>query len=180
MPSSPLKPYQVRWARYWMTLVFIGFMIFVIGIEPDLIGMNRSATVGFVQVEVWLVGLAILLVSAYASVRVIRNSRPMSLRADIGVRLIATGYVVAAAASLADFIGLGAQELPYVTFGPIQVIGLATGVTICLIGLLLYWPREPKEKTTTKGQRFPHLRRLFSRRIKAKKKKDTEETAASE
>lgn len=180
MPSPPLKPYQVRWARYWMTLVFIGFMIFLIGVEPDLIGMNRSETVGFVQVEVWLVGLAILLISAYASVRVARNSRPMSLRADIGVRLIATGYVVAAAASLADFIGLGAQELPYVTFGPIQVMGLATGVTICLVGLLLYWPREPKSKAPSKGTRFAPLRRLFSRWIKAKKNEDTEETPASE
>ena len=180
MPSPPLKPYQVRWARYWMTLVFVGFMIFLVGVEPDLIGMNRSETVGFVQVEVWLVGLAILLISAYASVRVIRNSRPMSLRADIGVRLIATGYVVAAAASLADFIGLGAQELPYVAFGPIQVIGLATGVTICLVGLLLYWPREPKSKSPSTGPRFPLLRRLISRRTKANKKENAEEMPASE
>ncbi len=180
MPLSPLRPRQVRWARYWMTLVFIGFMIFVIGIEPDLIGMNRSKTVGFVQVEVWLVGLAILLTSAYASVRVVRNSRPMSLRADIGVRLIATGYVVAGAASLADFIGLGAQELPYVTFGPIQVIGLATGVTLSLIGLLLYWPRAPKSKKATIGERFPRLRILFSRSKKAKKEKNAEDIPTSE
>jgi hypothetical protein len=180
MPLSPLKPRQVRWARYWMTLVFIGFMIFAIGIEPDLIGMNRSETVGFVQVYVWLVGLAILLVSAYASVRVVRNSRPMSLRADIGVRLIATGYVVAAAASLADFIGLGAQELPYVTFGPIQVIGLVTGVTLSMIGLLLYWPREPKSPESQKGERFYRLRNLFARFKKSKREENTEEPSSSE
>ncbi|MEJ2570215.1 MAG: hypothetical protein P8Y98_06705 [Anaerolineales bacterium] len=167
MPSSPLKPYQIRWARYWMTLVFVGFMIFIIGIQPDLIGMNRSEVVGFIQVDVWLVGLAILLASAYACVRVIRNHRPMSLRADIGVRLIATGYVVSAAASLADFIGLGAQHLPYVAFGPIQVIGLATGVAISLLGLLLYWPRNPKPKDASKGRRFPRLKmpRLRIKRI---------------
>jgi uncharacterized membrane protein len=163
-----------------MTLVFIGFMIFAIGIEPDLIGMNRSETVGFVQVEVWLVGLAILLGSAYASVRVVRNSRRMSLRADIGVRLIATGYVVATAASLADFIGLGAQELPYVTFGPIQVLGLATGVTLSLIGLLLYWPRVPKSKEGNKGERFARFRNLFSRSKKTKKEKNTEDVPASD
>ncbi len=174
MPLSPLKPYQVRWARYWMTLVFIGFMIFLIGVQPDLIGMNRSEVVGFVQVDVWLVGLAILLTSAYASVRVIRNHRSMSLRADVGVRLIATGYVVSAAASLADFIGLGAQHLPYVTFGPIQVIGLATGVAISLLGLLLYWPRNPKPKDSSKSRRFPRLRLPFSRR------KDSEQDSAAE
>ncbi len=180
MPSSPLKPYQVRWARYWMTLVFIGFMIFIIGVQPDLIGMNRSEVVGFVQVDVWLVGLAILLVSAYASVRVIRNHRPMSLRADIGVRLIATGYVVSAAASLADFVGLGAQHLPYVAFGPIQVIGLATGVAISLLGLLLYWPRNPKPKGASKGWHFPRLRlpKLSRKRTPGNKSRDEKTTAA--
>ena len=68
----------------------------------------------------------------------------MSLRADIGTRLIATGYVVAAVASLADFIGVGAQQMPYVTFGPVQVFGLVTGVILSLLGVIFYWPRKAK------------------------------------
>ncbi len=125
-------------------MVLISLLIFLIGIQPDLIGMNRSQTVGFVQIGVWLVGLAFLLLGAYATVRVVRNGKPTSLLADIGIRLIATGYVVAAVASLADFIGVGAQRMPLVYFGPIQVIGLVTGAILSLLGVILYWPRRTK------------------------------------
>jgi hypothetical protein len=142
MPTSPLTPRQVRWVRGWVIVVLIGLGIFTIGVNPDLIGQDRSPVIGFVQVGVWLTGLGILLVGAYAAVRVVRNSRPNSLRADIGLRLIATGYVVAAAASLADFIGIGSHHLPWIYFGPIQVMGLGMGAVTSLVGIILYWPRK--------------------------------------
>ena len=163
MSSPPLTPRQVGWARRWMTLVLIGLFVFIIGVEPDLIDMDKSPVVGFVQVGVWLAGLALLLVGSYATVFVVRNGRPNSLRADIGLRLIATGYVVAAAASLADFIGLGAQSMPEIYFGPIQVIGLVVGVILSLLGVVLYWPR--RERIPEEGSRWfdqiklPRLRR---------------------
>jgi uncharacterized membrane protein len=138
----PLTPRQVRRARRWMTIVLLGLFIFVIGVQPDILGLNRSLTVGFVQIGVWLTGLAILLLAAYATVRVVRNGKENSLRADIGTRLLATGYVVAAVASLADFIGVGAQQMPFITFGPVQVIGLVVGVVLSLLGIILYWPRR--------------------------------------
>ena len=138
----PLTPRQVRRARRWMTIVLLGLFIFVIGVQPDILGLNRSLTVGFVQIGVWLTGLAILLLAAYATVRVVRNGKENSLRADIGTRLLATGYVVAAVASLADFIGVGAQQMPFITFGPVQVIGLVVGVILSLLGVILYWPRR--------------------------------------
>ncbi|UCF62272.1 MAG: hypothetical protein JSV37_06140 [Anaerolineaceae bacterium] len=144
MPTPQLTPRQVSWARRWMTLVLIGLFIFIIGVEPDLIGMDKSPVVGFVQVGVWLTGLAILLVGCYATVYVVRNGQPNSLRADIGLRFIATGYVVAAAASLADFIGLGAQSMPEIYFGPLQVIGLVVGMILSLLGVVLYWPRRER------------------------------------
>lgn len=151
MPADPLKPAQVRWARRWMTIVLIGLLVFLIGIQPDLIGMNRSQAVGFVQIGVWLVGLAILLTAAYSTVRVIRNGKSNSLRADIGVRLIATGFVIAGVASLADFISVGAHRMPLVIFGPVQVMGLILGVFICIVGLVLYWPRRAKGKSPSEG-----------------------------
>ncbi len=157
MPPHQLTPHQVRWARRWMTIVLIGLFIFAIGVEPDLIGMDRSPVVGFVQVGVWLTGLAILLLGAYATVRVVRNHRPNSLLADIGLRLIATGYVVSATASLADFIGLGAQRIPNVSFGPIQIIGLLVGVLLCLLGLVLYWPTREKQDAKRRRWRFPRI-----------------------
>ena len=142
--TSKLTKRQVRWARRWMTKVLIGVLIFIIGVYPDIVGSDRSDVIGFVQIGVWLFGMAILLIAAYATIYVVRNGRPMSLRADIGVRLIATGYVVVAVASLADFIGVGAQRMPAIAFGPVQVVGLVIGVLLSLVGVLLYWPRIPK------------------------------------
>jgi len=149
MPTRKLTPAQVRRARRRMTLVLIGLIIFAIGVQPDLIGMNRSPIVGFVQVGVWLAGLALLLVSAAATVKVVRNGRPTSLRADIGTRLIATGYVIAAVASLADFISIGAHRMPLPFFGQVQVFGLVTGVLASLLGLVLYWPRKVESPEAT-------------------------------
>ena len=144
MPSAPLTQRQITWARRWMTLVVIGLFVFIIGIYPDLIGMNRSRVIGFVQMGVWLTGLGVLLLGSFLAVRVVRNGRPMSLRAEVGTRLIASGYVVSAAASLADFLAIGSHRLPWVYLGPLQVAGLAGGVIISLVGVLLYWPRTPR------------------------------------
>jgi hypothetical protein len=124
-----------------MTLVLLGLFVFAIGISPDLIGMDRSPVVGFVQVGVWLAGLALLLLASYLTVRVLRNGRPETLLSEVGARLIATGYVVAAAASLADFIGIGSHTLPGLRFGHLQVIGLVVGVLVSLLGVVLFWPR---------------------------------------
>lgn len=146
---TPLTYKQIRRARRWMTIVLLGLFIFLIGVWPDLIGMDRSPVVGFVQIGVWLTGLAILLLGAYATVQVVRNGIPTSLRADIGIRLIATGYVVVAVASLADFIGVGAQRMPFIAFGPVQVIGLAIGVLVSLLGVILYWPPRKERKAAS-------------------------------
>lgn len=147
MPSGPLTKRQIRWARHWVTLAILGMLVFVIGVSPGLIGMDRSRVIGFIQMGVWLTGLGLVLLGAFLAVRVVRNGRPMSLRAEIGTRLIATGYVVSATATLADFLSIGSHRLPWVYFGPLQVGGLVAGVILSLIGVLLYWPRTPKPTT---------------------------------
>jgi hypothetical protein len=145
MPNSRLSRFQAFWVRVWMSSVLVGLFLFVIGIHPDFIGMDRSPVVGFVQVGVWLFGLAMILIGAYSALRILRNKRPLTLRAEIGERLIATGYVVAAAASLADFIGIGSHHIPELIFGPIQIIGLIVGILTAFVGIGLYWPRrQPK------------------------------------
>ena len=129
-------------------MVLIGLFVFIIGIYPNLIGMDRSPVVGFVQIGVWLLGLGILLLGATMTVRVIRNGRPNSLRSEIGLRLIATGYVFAVAASFADFLGIGSHALPGISYGPLQVTGLALGVLVSLFGVILYRP----SKASNEGQ----------------------------
>lgn len=145
MPDPRLTPPQLRRIRLGILIVLLGLFLFVLGVYPDLFGLDRSPVVGFVQIGVWLFGLALLLLGAYATVRVVRAGRPNSLRADVGLRLIATGYVFAFAASLADFIGIGSHQMPQIYFGPVQVLGLAAGVSISLVGVILYWPHPRPE-----------------------------------
>lgn len=131
-----------------MTLCLIGVLIFLVGINPDLIGMNRSPAVGFVQVWTWLLGLALALLGASLALRVVRNGRATTLLNDVGLRLAATGYVIAGAASLADFIGIGSHAIPALKFGKIQVAGLVVGLILGVVGLVLYSPwtfRRPRK-----------------------------------
>jgi hypothetical protein len=127
-----------------MALGLIGLLVFVMGVAPDLMGMDRSRVIGFIQMGVWLTGLGLVLLGAFLAVRVVRNGRPMSLRAEIGTRLIATGFVISATSTLADFLSIGSHRLPWVYFGPLQLGGLVAGVVISLIGVVLYWPRTPR------------------------------------
>lgn len=143
--SPPLTPRQISWARRWMTIVLLGLLLFLIGIEPDLVALDRSPVVGFVQIGVFLTGLALMLLGGYAAVRVIRNGREKSLRADVGLRLIATGYVIAASASLADFLSIGSHRMPQIHFGPLQTTGLILGILISLVGITLYLPLVPRK-----------------------------------
>jgi hypothetical protein len=138
-----------------MSSVLGGLFLFVLGINPNLINMDRSPVVGFVQVGVWLFGLALMCFGAYATLRIYRNKHPLSLRAEIGERLVATGYVVAAAASLADFIGIGSHEIPELIFGPIQIIGLIVGVVTALLGVVLYLPRFRRESEEPRNRVQP-------------------------
>ena len=139
-PRRSLTRYQKRWVRAWLTIALVGLFLFVFGIEPDILGLDRSPVVGFVQIGLWLFGLALLLLGLYSAIRVLRNGLPHTLRADIGARLIATGYVLAAAASLADFISIGSHQMPCIHFGELQTVGLVLGLVISLLGVLLYYP----------------------------------------
>ena len=152
MTAAPLTKKQRMAARGWMTLVLIGLLIFMIGIYPNLIGMDRSPVVGFVQIGVWLLGLGLLLLGATMSVRVIRNGYPNSLKSEVGRRLIATGYVFAVAASFADFLGIGSHSLPGISYGPLQVVGLLIGVLISLLGVILYWPGRGSKTSAEEPQ----------------------------
>jgi hypothetical protein len=134
-----------------MTLVLIGLFVFIIGVDPNLLGLDRSPVVGFVQIGVWLFGLALLLLGATLAVRVVRNHHPNTLRSEIGLRLIATGYVFAVAASFADFLGIGTHVLPNISYGPLQVGGLIFGVVLSLIGVVLYWPGLSRTKSGPKA-----------------------------
>jgi hypothetical protein len=115
----------------------VGLFLFLLGVNPATFGLDRSRVIGYVQAIVFLLGLGlIVLVSYVVAALQRRNGEALSLVQDIGGRLMATGYVLAAFSSVADLIGLGSEPLPRPPhFGLLQSGGLLVGVLLTLIGL---------------------------------------------
>jgi hypothetical protein len=120
---------------------FLGLLIFVIGTKPAWFGWDRSPVVGFVQIAVFLFGLAFICLGGYISLLALWWGHERTILSDIGSRLVGTGYVVAVFAGLADIFGMGSQAFPKVPyFGPWQASGVLIGQGIIAIGFLLLIP----------------------------------------
>lgn len=130
-----------------MIIAVIGFVIFILGSSPELFGLDRSPVIGFVQITVFLVGLAIICVGGYLSLISLWNSKERTIAADIGLRLVATGYVVAVASGMADVFGIGSQPWPEIpSFGRWQARGVLIGEIIIAVGFLLLLPPRSEKK----------------------------------
>jgi hypothetical protein len=68
-----------------------------------------------------------------------KNSE-IGIFAEIGMRLIATGFVIAVVAGMADVFGLGSHPLPRIFFGPWQAIGVQIGELVIAVGILFLVP----------------------------------------
>ncbi len=141
--QKPLSRARVR-ASLFITL--LGFFVFIVGAKPDWLGWDRSPVVGFVQIAVFLVGLAIICLGGYIGLLALWGGGQRSIAADIGLRLVSTGYVICVFAGMADVFGMGAHPLPDVPyFGPVQATGVVSGEIVIGIGFLLLIPyRYPK------------------------------------
>ena len=119
----------------------IGFLVFLLGTRPALFGLDRSPVVGFVQISVFLVGLAIICIGGYMSLASLWRPGTHSIAADIGLRLVATGYLISVFSGMADVFGFGSQPPPLVPFfGPWQARGVEIGEIIIAAGFLLLIP----------------------------------------
>ncbi len=136
------------WARLGLTLTMIGLLIFTLGAKPEWLGLDRSPVIGFVQTSVFTLGLGLLCLGGYLSLAALWRGEEKSILADIGPRLIGTGYVVAVFAGMADIFGLGTQPFPDVPFfGPWQAVGVEIGEVMIAIGLLMLIPfHQMKQK----------------------------------
>ncbi len=105
----PLPKVRIRFSLYGVGL---GFLIFLLGARPSVFGLDRSPVVGFVQIAVMLIGLAIICLSGYFAVHALWRKQTPSITADIGWRLVATGYVIALFSGMADVFGIGSHPLP--------------------------------------------------------------------
>ena len=136
--QKPLSRMRIR-AGLFVTLT--GFFIFIVGAKPDWLGWDRSPVVGFVQIAVFLVGLAIICLGGYIGLLALWGDGERSIAADIGLRLVSTGYVISVFAGMADVFGMGTHLLPDVPyFGPVQATGVVLGEIVIGIGFLLLIP----------------------------------------
>lgn len=140
-PFAPRKYFSIA-------ITLIGLMVFVIGTKPDWFGWDYSPVVGFVQIAVFLAGLAIICLGGYIGLLALWWGYERTVVADIGTRLVGTGYVIAVFAGLADIFGMGSQSFPQVPyFGPWQSTGVLIGQGIIALGFLLFIPFRPQKST---------------------------------
>ncbi|HBX68114.1 MAG TPA: hypothetical protein DEH25_01660 [Chloroflexi bacterium] len=127
--------------RFGLILTGLGFFIFTLGAAPEFYGLDRSPVVGFVQITVFLLGLGIICIGGNLSMSALWAERERSLAADIGLRLVATGYVISVITGMADVFGVGNQPWPEIpSFGFWQSTGVIIGQIIIAIGFLLMIP----------------------------------------
>ena len=146
MDTVPRKSNQAMRIRLGLVVLLVGFLIYTLGVKPTSYGMDRSPVMGFVQLAVLLIGLALICISGYVTLGALWNGRQKTILADIGIRLAATGYVIAFFSGLADIMGLGSHPFPNIpSFGHVQVIGILVGEAIIVLGLILFIPSPRKE-----------------------------------
>jgi hypothetical protein len=127
--------------RLGLGVTIFGFIVYLFGAEPGLFGLDRSPVVGFVQIATFLVGLGIICIGGYISLVALWNGEQKSIASDIGLRLVATGYVIAVASGMADIFGFGSNNYPTIpVFGIYQQLGVIFGELVIAIGLLLLIP----------------------------------------
>jgi hypothetical protein len=127
--------------RLGLVILVLGLMIFILGAKPALFGMDRSPVLGFVQIAVFLIGLALVCIGGYFTLNALWNGKQKTIAADIGLRLVSTGFVIALFAGMADVFGLGSQPFPAIPyFGPWQSTGVIIGELVIVVGFILLVP----------------------------------------
>ncbi len=124
-----------------LALAVLGTGAFVLGLHPDWFGLATTPEVGFLQIVFMVTGMGVYTGAAIAALRLLWHGRKWSVVAQIGARLMATGYVAFAASVMADILGLGSQTWPKTAhFGPVQHYGMLVGEGVMWIGLMLMYP----------------------------------------
>jgi hypothetical protein len=137
--------------RIGLALTAFGFFTFLLGADPGLFGFDRSPATGYLQILVFLAGLLIICLGGYLALAGLWNGYEKTIIADIGLRLVGTGYVIAVGSGMSDLLGFGTQvspKIPY--FGPWQEGGVVLGEIVIALGFLILIPlRLPRPKQDT-------------------------------
>ncbi len=146
--SSPVdEPSRIR-VRVGLVTTLVGFFLFTVGAKTAWFGWDRSPGVGFVKITFFLFGLAIICLGGYVGLPPLWSRKERTIVSDIGMRLVATGFVISVFAGMADVFGMGSQlppQAPY--FGPLQATGVLIGQAVIALGFLMLIPYStPREK----------------------------------
>jgi hypothetical protein len=142
-----------RRGRVGMSIAVIGLFLLLLGARPALFGLDRSPVIGFVQIAVMLVGLAVICLGGFIGLISLWRGKHVSIAAGIGSRLVATGYLVSVFSGMADIFGIGSHPLPGVPyFGGLQARGVELGQVVIAIGFFLIIPFAHPDRSKNKNQ----------------------------
>jgi len=149
-PDNKKKPdysgFPFYRARLGITFVFLGFIIFLVGLRPDLFGLDRGRSIGLIQIITILIGLGMMTWSGVILLRRLWNGKKKTIVGDFGSRVVATGFVICSFAALADAFGLRTNPVSNVLLGTLQSYGLMVGIVVVCVGfLMLIKPRNKKK-----------------------------------
>ena len=117
---------------------FLGFLMVVLGAKPEFFGMDRSPVIGFAQTATFLLGIGIIALSGYFCLMSFWPKGYTTITADFGLRLIATGWLIAVFSGMADVFGFGSHPVTgLVFFGNLQSLGVMIGEMVIGIGLVM-------------------------------------------
>jgi hypothetical protein len=127
--------------RFGVYSIIGGFLVFLLGAKPELFGLDRSPVVGFVQISTMIIGVGIMCLAGYFVVHALWRRTEPSIAADIGLRIVSTGFVITLFSGMADVFGIGSHTLPNIPFfGVWQARGMEIGLGIIAIGFIMMFP----------------------------------------
>lgn len=131
-----------RFGQVGIALGALGVMIALMGLFPQLTGVEDTPGIGLVQVFMLLVGYGMLIFGAIIYVKfTFYLNAPSSLVQQIGLRLALTGLLFAALAGLADILGFGSHlrtEISDIFLGTLQAFGILANFALSSFGVLIY------------------------------------------
>jgi uncharacterized membrane protein len=129
-------------AQIGIALGALGMVLTLMGLFPDVTGLEPGRGVGVVQFAAILIGFSLLILGALMYVKfTFYLQRASTFSQQIGVRLAITGLVLAGLGGLADFLGFGSHlPAPDVApvLGPLQALGVIAGFVISSLGVVVF------------------------------------------
>jgi len=130
------------WVRFAIAVGLLGGIVLLIGLFPQLTGIEPTPGVGIVKISTILLGYSTFILGALIFVQsAFYPKRPHTLWQEIGVRLSLTGLVFSAFSAYADVLGYGSNppgpgQRPLL--GIYQATGLVGGFLIAALGVLIF------------------------------------------